>query len=267
MSISRTVLVALLALGLTRSGLAYDVGEPSFRTRPNDSFFRFEVFHEWFDRDVDLHVDPPLLGTPAAGPLLIGNQIPPVATTQEADQVFVRWVLQPLPALSAQFDLGSDGESTAGDSVITLGGAARILLTENGPFQLSTQFSAHFVPKFDTYEAGVDPILGAYEDRGEFKAYEYGAALVGSMTTPLTENSEIMTYLAPRLSAYRGDYESIADLTDTGERLWLSARAEQSSPFGIAVGSRIWWGRHLSARVEGRFAGETSLSAGIGASF
>lgn len=243
--------------------LAFDVGDPTFRLTEEDPITRVEVFAEWFDRDVDLEYAAPRLGTPSTGPQIVGTSPPPRQVTEEADQLFVRWVFQPLPLLSTHFDVGFDGKSSGGDQVVTLGGAARVLLTESGPFQLST----HFVPEFSTYETGTTFSRGPYVSHGEYEAYEYGAALIGSMTANVTENVELVTYMAPRLSAYRGDFRAYADFSGTGERMWVDGVAKQSSPFGLAVGSRVAWGKHLSARVEGRFAGETSLTVGLGAAY
>lgn len=261
-------LLALLAMvGISSCALAFDVGDPSFRLGVQDPIVRVEIFAEWFDRDVDLELSPARIGTPTSGPVFVGPTPLETSTSEEADLTWVRLVFQPLGIVSTQFDIGFDGESSAGDQVMTLGGAARILLTESGPFQLSTQVSAHFVPEFQSKETGTSPVLGPYTTNSDYEAYEYGAALIGSLTAYLSDTTQLVTYMAPRLSTYRGNFISYTDLANTGDRIWIDGVAEQSSPFGLAVGSRLSWGKNLSARIEGRFVDETSLTVGMGASY
>ena len=242
---------------------AFDVGDPWFYEPWEGPTQRIEFVYESLSRNLRLQYDAPMLGTPAGGPTMIGVAPPELGVSDEADVLFFRWVCVPTEMVSTQFDIGFTGGEGDEDSSLVLGGAARVLLTEGGPFQLAAQFDGHYIPGIEESGSGVSPINGPYQFVGEYRVHEFGVALLGSMTSQLSDGIRLMTYGGPRISTYQGRFESHADYSDTGERLWLNGETKQESVFGMVVGSRIDLGPHLSARIEGRLIEEQSLSGSL----
>lgn len=267
MRIPALVTLRLLSLLLAATAQGFDVGDPSF-SREGDKTERLEVFAEWMNRDIELEFDRLLIGTPASGPIGVTSTAPPsVGSDFDADVVYLRYTSYPTDLVALHFDVGFGGETSAGEQVVVLGGAVRGLLVENGPFQVTAQVDAHFVPEFRVRNAGFDSVLGTYTEQGEEDTYEYGFSLLGSMTAEWGEAGKLIFYLGPRLSAFRGEFSSVVDLHDTGDRLWLSGVAEQANLFGVVVGSRVEFNETWSARIEGRVGSESSLSTGVASSY
>lgn len=261
----RIALLALLPLA-AEEAIAFDVGDPTFPTLAEPST-RFEIIYESMSRDVWMGIDRPRLQTSPGGPIAIATSEPArIDGTEEADLLTARWVHHPISYFSAQFDLGLAGDSSGDDTQFVIGGAIRTLLTESGPFQLVSHIDAHFVPQFQTYDTGTSVTRGAFVSHGDYDAYEYGAALLASMTST-TDNGYVTTvYGGPRLSVYRGEMRSFADFAN-GDRMWIDGIVKQASPFGVVIGTRFHWGETWSARVEGRLVEEQSLSVGLSASY
>lgn len=218
-------------------------------------------------RDINYEYDRLVRWPGGSGPPMFADAPPRRRGTDRADQIHIRFVYFPVETISAQFNVGVAGAFEEAQEVAVLGGAVRAMVAENGPFRLSAQFDAHFVPEFQQHSGGISPSLGPYQAHGELDVYEYGFSLIGSMSADLTESCCLMTYVGPRLSAYRGEMGSYADYSDSGDRFFLSGVAKQASLFGMVVGSRLDWGDHWYARVEGRLVEEQSLSVGLGSSW
>jgi len=266
-------IAALLALACAPAQ-AFDVGDPSFRLEEESPVLEVEGVYERFSRSVRLKRDHYLVGSPA-GPVGVSNAVGRSRETQEVSPGFVRFIYHPCALVATQFDLGLDGESSGGDQVVLLGGAARVLLYDHGPIRLATQFSAHFIPEFETLDRGVHPTLGAYEARGDMELQEYGLTVVGALRVPVSQSVHAVLYGGPRVSAHRGEFNAVADYTNqflvggvpVGSRAWFSGVTKQASPFGAVIGLRTDWGRHWRTRVEGRLIEEQSVSIALAASY
>lgn len=246
---------------------AFDVGDPWFYEPWEGPTQRVEFVYESFSRNTRLQFDAPLLGTPATGPTMIGVAPPEVGGSEGGDVFLFRWAYLPIEMVATQLDIGFIGGSEEEDSSLILGGAARVLLIENGPFQLSGQLDGHYIPSVEESGSGFSSTAGPYQFVGEYRVHEFGFSLLGSMTTQVSQNVRAMTYGGPRVSTYRGRYESHADYSDTGERLWLNGDTKEESVFGLVLGTRIDLGQHFSARVEGRLVEEESISGSLMVSY
>ncbi len=262
------IAVVLTMLSLTAGRCsAFDVGDPSFRGFDGENRWQFEWIGDWSRRNRRSSYNNMLIGTPAGGPTRYAPAPPGRTYSTEIDHWKFRVTHYPSELFALHFHVGSDGETGTGDDVIILGGAIRGLLAESGPFQLAAQMQADFIPEFTQRRDGFSDTLGPFSERSEYDAYEFGASLLASMRANYSDNLDIVTYAGPQVSAWRGEWDAVADFSDTGDRIWIGGIDKQKSYFGIVVGTRLNWGETWSARVEGRFLEEESLSVGISASF
>lgn len=271
-------LLALLIAGAffsTEKCLAFDVGDPSFRPDAESPRHQVEFLFDSIDRRVRNVYDRVVTGTAAGGPMGAFPAPPEDASSIDGNAMLVRTTWFPTELLSTQFDVGYNDQSSGGDTTLVLGGAARLLLLERGPFQLASQFSAHFVPDVDTKDSGVNPTLGRYVAQGEVGFNEYGLALLGSLELPTNDEWLATIYGGPRFSRVRGRATAVVDYENTifagtmpvGNRAWFSSVQKEETVFGAVLGLRIDCSDKWSARVETRLIEETSLSFGIGTRF
>ena len=249
---------------------AFDNGNPWFPELGGDSF-RIEALFEGYNRDIRFSSSPGWVTTPfTSGPLVSVTGTDPGLSgegVEEADIVMVRFTYFPMGPVALQFDLGTNGKSSAGDQVLVLGGSGRMLLVNEKEFQLSAQFGGHVVPDFDTKGSGVSSINGPYDIQGQYGFYELSMSLLGSRQFQFRDGIKWTAYGGPRLSMFRGDSSISGYYSDITTTLHYDIKVKQQSEFSLVLGGVYEVDQHFSLRTEARLVHEASISGSLNWSY
>ena len=147
-----------------------------------------------------------------------------------------------------------------------LGASYRLLLSAAENHQFSLQFGGHYIPEFEFYDR-----IGSEDDyleiQGQERSYELNVALLSTHSKDFENGTSAQLYYGPRLSANRSEGSITHYFSEADDRFDFRASAKEVNPFSLLIGTNWRFTETLSARIEGRFIGEESISFSFGGSF
>lgn len=158
------------------------------------------------------------------------------------------------------FDAGTlDDDRTDGGTPAVVGAGVYYLLYDSEYVRLNALVNGHYVPKYDTKNAG--------GFKGDVKYYEFAAALVLSGKFNLMQGALACTpYAGGGYSQLRGTYNVKLEPAVDGVSK-LDYDIEERDPVVGMAGLAVVFSDRVTARVEYDFLSDSSISCALGVSF
>jgi hypothetical protein len=234
---------------------AMDIGAPIYQKDVKGDF-RLELIVEGFDREVETE-----LAFDNDASLLDGSY------TDEMDQnVFMARFYLPLSSQGTLFiDAGVIDDDSADDTPFTVGVGAQVKVYQERALRINLVAEGHWVPSYDFSEHRTSPHDIRYTLEGDKDYYELGAGLLVSGSAAIGRQAKLIPYGGLMISMLEGSGDIEAH--DIGYVFDGSLDLEEDRPVVAVAGVTLILQRSITLRLEGRFIGDGSISAGIGLAF
>lgn len=243
---------------------AIDYGDPVYRDDMTGTF-RLEALYEKYDRDIRLKFGSEWIDLPGGDFAFMESAV----DTFEADNYALRLGIYPGSKLFLHFDAGVADADLADSSPRFYGAGAKMIAYENRftGLRVSLLASGHYFPSFDVLVAVLDEFFDRFENKGEADFYELNGGVIFSGIQDLDGDSRVVPYGGLLLSVLQGSFEATHTAVDSGMTFDIDGDIEEEQIFTAIAGLSFILNRHISARIEGRFISQTSISVALGASF
>jgi len=234
---------------------ALDIGAPLYE-KDTKGDLRLEMVVERFDRDVETELafdrDASLLDE---------------AYDDGMDQtVFMGRLHLPISTEGVLFvDFGIVDDDTADDTPFVVGLGAQLRIYDEGTLRVNFVAEGHWVPSYDFSEHRTSPRNVSYTLKGDKDYYELGAGLLVSGRADINRQARLIPYGGIMLSMLKGSGDIEAH--GIGYVFDGSLDMEEDQPVVAVAGVALMLQRSITLRLEGRFIGDSSISAGIGVAF
>lgn len=247
-------LAALLAC-IPLNSHALDIGAPLYEKDAKGDL-RLEMVVERFDRDVETE-----LAFDRDASLLDESYEDGMDQT-----VFMGRLYLPLSPEGVLFvDAGVIDDDTADDTPLVVGLGAQIRIYDERAIRVNFVAEGHWVPSYDFSEHRTSPRNVSYTLEGDKDYYELGAGLLVSGRADIDRQARLIPYGGIMLSMLKGSGDIEAH--DIGYVFDGSLDMEEDQPVVAVAGVALLLQRSICLRLEGRFIGDSSISAGIGVAF
>jgi len=234
---------------------ALDVGAPMYQKDVKGDL-GLELIVERFDRDVETELE---FDDDAS---LLDEK-----DTDGIDQTAVMARLHlPLSSQASLFvDVGVIDDDDADDTPFAVGAGAQFKVYDERDLRVNFVAEGHWVPSYDFSEHRTSPRNISYTLKGDKDYYELGAGLLVSGNARIDRQARLIPYGGIMVSMLRGSGDIEAH--DLGYVFDGSLDIKEDQPVVAVAGLAFVLQKNITLRLEGRFIGDSSISAGMGVAF
>ena len=234
---------------------ALDIGAPIFEKEIKGDL-RLEMIVEGFDREVETDLE---FDDDAS---LLDDSY---EDGMDQTVVMARLHLPISPEGVLFFDVGIVDDDTADDTPFVLGLGAQLKVYDKRSLRVNFVAEGHWVPTYDFSEHRTSPYDIRYTLTGDKDYYELGAGMLVSGSAAIDRQAKLIPYGGLMLSVLRGSGDIEAH--DLGYVFDGSLDMDEDRPVVAVAGLALLLQKSITLRLEGRFIGDSSISAGIGLAF
>jgi hypothetical protein len=246
-------LVLFTFLGIPVIAPAIDVGDPIYRGDLNKNS-RLEIIYERYDREAELEFS------------ALGGKDTEQANA-DVDLLYLRWTLLQWDSVAAHLDLGVLDDDEADSTPLLLGTGLRFRAYQSDRIQVSLFTAGHYIPNYDLEDRTLINDNGQpIEFSGDREFYEVSAGALVSFPTPI-DHTTLIPYAGVAYSVLGGASDFNLSSQALGLSIDTDVDIEEDSPILVVVGLSCLIREGFSARIEGRLAGDESISGSFGFAF
>jgi len=156
-------------------------------------------------------------------------------------------------------------DDDADDTPFAVGAGAQFKVYDERNLRVNFVAQGHWVPSYDFSEHHTSPHDINYNLEGEKDYYELGAGMLVSGTARIDRQAKLIPYGGLMVSMLRGSGDIEAH--DLGYVFDGSLDIDEDQPVVAVAGIAFVLQQNITLRLEGRFIGDSSISAGIGVAF
>ncbi len=258
--ISLLALAAYATLGSMRLHAA-DTGGPVYAHAQNGGALSF--IYERYERDVEFST---FRGV-STGPGGTFDYIEPGESgKQEEDRILGRlsWLIG---TATLHVDVGMTDSKESEGYEFMFGGGFRVMPYQSDTIDISLFANGHYVPRIKYKASITDFELGRINFEQDEKYWEASAGMILSRNIPLDNNASLAPYGGFMLSIFRGDVDITIDFPDLATTAREKADLDDDGIFSLLGGVALHLDDVWSARVEGRFINQSSISVALTMAF
>lgn len=165
------------------------------------------------------------------------------------------------------FDAGMLDDDAADDTPFIIGFGLQQMIHDQGGLRINLVAHGHWVPSYDFSERHTGPYGVRYTLSGEKDYYELGAGMLVSGTAQIDRQAKLIPYGGIMFSVLRGSGDVEARDPDFAYSIDGTLDLDEDQPVVGVAGIALILARNITLRLEGRFIGDSSISAGMGVAF
>ncbi len=255
--------VAIAAVaGYVSTAWATDVGMPLYEGDIAEKTSSIEVYYEGYKQDINLKRK---IYRVENGQEVAYDRTYPYE--KEEDRLVVRLNHYANSRLAGYVEVGATDSDGSTAKAIMFGAGLRGKIYKSPLFDLSALASFTYVPSIDSFEEYHNTGLGAQEDIFVEESYvELNGSLAVSKFIQLSTCVSLMPYGGVTMSTFDGDMDGtfvIRDYQGNRSPLQIDGSLDEDEAVSGFAGLGLIFNDAWALRAEGRFAQETSWSAGL----